>query len=346
MPERPTPTEEELVEIHGEANMENQERNVAELQEKYHGQIGKTVELKSLFAPLEVRQRLSADFGGPYTGDIRERTRLTMENNTSFIPSALSLVRKYPAIFTHPEEEYKKSWDENLQKDMLFVSMRTFYSTVTVNEDGALPWGNPIRQNIVNLTAEDLAESERIFLEKASTEQLELSDLLETLNILSQNLDNIQKVIAAYQEGQRPTIHDMLNGGSITEQSLQITRSGTPVEGQSGILKRLTQPYDYELGKLTLPEGECKIGGYFGKYNLLVRGREIADRYYSFINSLNPDTRPNVPRDEQHTSHQLYLDREWERRDEAIVLGEELRDVLKETIEYYESIAEKISQTT
>lgn len=160
-------------------------------------------------------------------------------------------------------------------------------------------------------------------------------------------LQRIDGVIKQYEEGNRPTTEDCLQGRSITEPTLQFLVGGTPEEGFSSVIVSLGSSFSLNLGKHKVGKPGAEVSAdlsvLVGSTEVMQESSQVAKDYLSFISEIM-EQNPEVKRGQYKEPGKLervvgeYLDLEWQQRDRAIIIAKSMRDVLRKKIEFHQSL--------
>jgi len=313
--------------------MSEQDRNLAELQSTHHNQIGR------LFSIWSNSSRVSRLLEKQYGKDFAMvKPNLRTQTNEKLRPQALNIIDKYPGIFS---EDHRQHWLQEADQ-IKGNSVKMVYFQTTVNEDGTIPIQSR-ESGIVDLSKEDFELSEKLLLDEHQNPKEVLSDLAQKAERI---LAKIDYVIEKYTSESKPTIQDMLQGQSVGEPYLQNLVGGSSEEGQTAAINYISTPAGFGVETVDTPEGEYWITSIFANYDLLRRGRETAASYYSFVSECIGNTdRSDIRSSDNATKerfYQHYLDEEWARKDEAILIAQSIKETLTSLLDYYRELEIKI----
>lgn len=248
----------------------------------------------------------------------------------------------YPGIFPIISDKYKTCPIDNIFVPSLY------WRRTTVNEDGSFPiYSNLL--DTVDVTTDDFAQAEKLLLSFPN----QAKDIgLSYTEHLRKEQEHVSNTIDKYKMGNKPTVHEVLNSrdllsGSITEPLLQY---GTPQEGLTYLIAHNSEPDKViiNLSEITTIEWQGnhfpKIGLALAEPNFLTSGRSSADRYYSFISHIleqDPEINEKIY-EKTELSVKKYIDLEWQKKDEAIDIAQEINNVLDQRIQYWHQLIAKI----
>lgn len=218
-----------------------------------------------------------------------------------------------------------------------------FIEGILTNPDGSLPLYNPSTLN--GISEQDLSLASKIIAENYSAH---IGSEAEKARC---RLEKINKVIAKYTSGCKPTYMDLVGGRSFSEPFLQL---GTPNEGLTEsfignvFLKPLevTDKSNSPFADLVEDEGE-NFQILFGNYENMKQGRALLKKYLTFISDnliKDPTIRPITSRSikgsdtERVNAVSRYIDIEWQRKDEAIAMAQELKGLYERQINWLKSL--------
>lgn len=257
-------------------------------------------------------------------------------------------VDEYPGILprtTRSDLEKINSADGDLSS--LFPLLRLFCN-ISVNEDGTIPFSKPRDFfNIVNLSQAEIEIPDEIIIKHK--DEL-LRDYEKIINGLYKKIAKIEGVVSKYKSGNKPSVNDIFVGESISEPWVQW---GTPEEG-------LTNEFNSAPGSIGSIKREIKFKNVANetplylvvhRYDFLVRSRKVRQKYYKLISDCAVEALGENSFSDLHDANSddrkemlaRYLDSEWKRRDRAIEIAQELRDLFSDWIDYLKQLKESNS---
>jgi len=229
------------------------------------------------------------------------------------------------------------------------VGSQIVWRRTAVNRDGTLPITGDVTR-VADATAADFQASEQFLLRdsvNASSVEHDSSRTLEYLK--SEGIPLVQRTINGYRAGQRPTREDILKGRSITEPYLQVLAGGTPREGLALQASTVSDPdavsvypeqEPLELKGVRLREVTVLLAD----PEVLKAGRELAQRYYRLTSDIltqHPEIREVAETGKIEIDFECYAAAEWERKEEALQIAEELEGLLSRKVAYLENLRAK-----
>lgn len=170
----------------------------------------------------------------------------------------------------------------------------------------------------------------------------------EEINKVENEIIRVNGVIEKYEKGEKPTPEDCLNGKSISEPILQYLIGGTPKEGLSTAVLRMGGRFRLKIGKHHVGQKEkvnVDLGVNLGNYEVMREGSQVASDYLRFISRIMLQQGLSwlqpyqlVRQGKVNEALQNYLDREWEKRDEALSIAKRISNVLEKRINYLRSL--------
>lgn len=292
---------------------------------------------------------------------VDQKTGITYESAVEFqlkhMPDAIALIKEFPGIFT--DDDVRKLV-VMMESDKASFGAVAWWARLGVLPDGGIPLVNNVAKGVTIVREEDFQEILKVAEFYKEKVKEEIQEYIDELRMKS---EHITKIVKNYRDGKKPEPNDILHsrnleGGSITEPILQ---GGTPEEGLTHEVSRILNPLriylnDTELSPFVSEDkSEERVWGSdgftinLGNYSLLIRGREVARKYYGLISEiLLQDTSIQLRMQERKkmtlkkmaltSALSDYAELEWQRRDDAIAIAEEIKQISNELVAELESM--------